>query len=143
MTRWVDDPDESGRQVGRVEVEALEYVRPVGRIAVRKRKPNGQRGIAVLISNLLPDEAEELGDGLLTRRLDPVKELLLAHVHLYDQRGGGVETSFKGDKQGIALSKQCTRLGTGVVGRNDLCSAAPRTFAFGARCFSYQWLSPP
>src|SRR5262245_37994269 len=40
VTRWVDDPAEPGRQIGWVEVEAPEYVRPVGRIAVRKRKPN-------------------------------------------------------------------------------------------------------
>jgi hypothetical protein len=37
---------------------------------------------------------------------DPVQDLLLAHVRLYDQRGGGVETSFKGDRQGIALGKR-------------------------------------
>lgn len=106
VTRWVDDPNEPGRQVGWVEVEACEYVRPVGRIAVRKRKPNGQWGIAVLISNLLPAEVEELSESPLTRSLDPAKDLLLAHVLLYDQRGGGVETSFKGDKQGISLGKR-------------------------------------
>lgn len=106
VTRWVDDPDEPGRQVGWVEVQAPEYVRPVRRIAVRKRKPHGQWGIAVLICSLLPDEVEELSDGLLVHSLDPVKDLLLAHLRLYDQRGGGVETSFKGDKQGGALGKR-------------------------------------
>jgi hypothetical protein len=106
VTRWIDDPNEPGRQVGWVELEAREYVRPVERIAVRKRKPNGQWGIAVLISNLLPAEVEELSESPLARSLDPAKDLLLAHVMLYDQRGGGVETSFKGDKQGISLGKR-------------------------------------
>lgn len=106
VTRWVDDPQEPGRQIGWVEVEATEYVRPVGRIAVRKRKPNGQWGIAVLISSLLPAEIEEVSERSLAGSRDPVKDLLLAHVRLYDQRGGGVETSFKGDRQGIALGKR-------------------------------------
>jgi len=57
---------------------------------------------------LLPDEVEELSESLLARSLDPVKDLLLAHVRLYDQRGGGVETSFKGDKQG-ALGKRSNK----------------------------------
>src|SRR6266567_3131796 len=39
---WVDDPKMHGRQVGWVRLPADEYVRPVRRIAVRCRKPNGQ-----------------------------------------------------------------------------------------------------
>ena len=31
---------------------------------------------------------------------------LLAYVYLYDQRGGGVETTFKEDKQGLGLTKR-------------------------------------
>jgi hypothetical protein len=34
------------------------------------------------------------------------KAVLLAYVRLYDQRGGGVETSFKEDKQGLGLTKR-------------------------------------
>ena len=32
--------------------------------------------------------------------------VLLAYVYLYDQRGGGVETSFKGDHQGLGSTKR-------------------------------------
>jgi hypothetical protein len=32
--------------------------------------------------------------------------VLLAYVYLYDQRGGGVETSFKGDHQGLGNTKR-------------------------------------
>ena len=101
----MDDP-EPGRQVGWVEQETGEYVRPVVRLAIRKRKPNGQWGTAVLISSLFPAEVEEVSESPLASSLDPATDLLLAHVRLYDQRGGGVETSFKGDKQGIALGKR-------------------------------------
>jgi hypothetical protein len=30
----------------------------------------------------------------------------LAYVTCYDQRGGGIETAFKGDKQGLGLTKR-------------------------------------
>jgi hypothetical protein len=36
---------------------------------------------------------------------DPVA-VLAAYVTFYDQRGGGIETSFKGDKQGLGLTKR-------------------------------------
>ncbi len=36
---------------------------------------------------------------------DPVA-VLQAYVTFYDQRGGGIETSFKGDKQGLGLTKR-------------------------------------
>lgn len=75
------------------------------RIAVRKRKPNGQWGIAVLISTFLPTEVCELAGDYAEQPLSST-QVLLAHVRLYDQRGGGVETSFKGDKQGLGLSKR-------------------------------------
>ncbi len=73
---------------------------------MRKRKPNGQWGTAALISSLLPAEVDELSGGHPSRGLDPATEVLLAHVRLYDQRGGGVETSFKGDRQGFAIGKR-------------------------------------
>jgi hypothetical protein len=36
---------------------------------------------------------------------DPVA-VLTAYVTFYDQRGGGIETSLKGDKQGLGLTKR-------------------------------------
>jgi hypothetical protein len=105
VTTWIADPDEPGRQIGWVEEPAPEYVRDVVRIAVRKRKPHGQWGIAVLISSLLPAEVWDLTGADTQRGFDPVG-VLLGHVRLYDQRGGGVETSFKGDKQGLGIEKR-------------------------------------
>src|SRR5437764_3476958 len=97
---WVDDPHVPGRQVGWVRLPAPEYVRPVRRIAVRCRKANGQWGIGVLISTLAPAEVLALTQTEASPDADPAT-VLLAYVSLYDQRGGGVETSFKGDKQGL------------------------------------------
>jgi hypothetical protein len=36
---------------------------------------------------------------------DPVA-VLLAYVYFYDPRGGGVETEFKEDKQGLGINKR-------------------------------------
>jgi hypothetical protein len=97
---WVDDPKVPGRQVGWVQLPAPEYVRPVRRIAVRCRKANGQWGVGVLISTLDPVEVLALTQPTAGPNTDPAT-VLLAYVDLYDQRGGGVETSFKGDHQGL------------------------------------------
>ena len=105
VTTWIDDPDEPSRQIGWVEEPAPEYARDVVRIAVHKRKANGQWGIAVLISTLLPAEVFELTRGDAEQLQSPT-QILLAHIRLYDQRGGGVESSFKSDKQGLGLSKR-------------------------------------
>ena len=102
---WVDDPHVEGRQVGWVRLPATEYVRPVRRIAVRCRKANGQWGIGVLISTLTPAEVLALTQPEASPYADAAT-VLLAYVYLYDQRGGGVETSFKGDHQGLGSTKR-------------------------------------
>ena len=91
--------------------------------------------------------------------LDDPAAVLLAYVTFYDQRGGGVETSFKGDKQGLGIGKRSKKrfdaqqmvmlLGTLahnviVWARHWLASPTVAPLwdaAHGARCLSYQWLS--
>ena len=102
---WVDDPMVPGRQVGWVRLPAPEYVRPVRRLAVRCRKANGQWGVGVLISTLDPVDVLALTQPKGGPDADPAT-VLLAYVSFYDQRGGGVEASFKGDKQGLGLNKR-------------------------------------
>jgi hypothetical protein len=111
VTTWYPDPKVAGREVGWVEEPADEYVRPVVRVAVRCKKKNGQWGVGVLISALSAPEVVSL-----TKRVaapsSPADEqsVLLSYVYFYDARGGGVETSFKGGKQGLGITrrnKQC------------------------------------
>ena len=101
---WFPDPNVSGREVGWVSEPASAYVRPVVRIAVRCRKANEQWSYGVLIAppTLAPlaavlGQAQTPADGAAQ---------VLAYVAAYDARGGGVETSFKGDKQGLGLTKR-------------------------------------
>jgi len=105
VSEWVDDPRIEGRQVGWVREQATAYVGAVRRIAVRCRKKNGQWGVGVLISTLSPLEV------LLLNAQSPEQQcsqaaVLLAYVYFYDARGGGVETAFKDDKQGLGITKR-------------------------------------
>jgi hypothetical protein len=105
VVEWHHDPKVSGRQVGWVTAEASEYVRPVQRIAVRTRKKNGQWGIGVLLSTLFFKEIILLARMPIHKLQDPVA-VLLAYVYFYDLRGGGIETEFKEDKQGLGITQR-------------------------------------
>ena len=104
VTQWFDDPTQPGRQFGLVRTPH-DYAQPVVRIAVRCRKNNQQWAIGVLVTNLSPDEVASLMD--ITLELSPdLSALWLAYVRCYDQRGGGVETSFKQDSQALGNKKR-------------------------------------
>jgi hypothetical protein len=105
VTDWIDDPQIPGRQVGWVTTPAPEYTRPVRRIAVRWTQKNDQWEYAVVISTLCPQAVIAETNQPSARRSDP-QAVLLAYVQCYDARGGGVETSFKDDKQGLGMTKR-------------------------------------
>jgi hypothetical protein len=145
VTAWVDDPQVPGRQAGWVTVPAPEYVHPVRRLAVRCPKKNGQWAVGVLVSALAPADVIALTGQPCHRVADP-RAVLLAYVYFYDQRGGGVETSFREDKQGLGLTKRSkkrypaqqmvTALGTLahnvlVWARDWLAPALPRLARYG------------
>jgi len=102
---WYIDPHQPERQFGWVSEPTEVYVRPVKRIAVRCRKPDGEFAYGVLISALSAQHVLTLTGQPLSLLDDPAA-VLLAYVRFYDQRGGGVETSFKGDKQGLGIGKR-------------------------------------
>ncbi len=102
---WYVDPHQPERQFGWVTEPAGAYVRPVKRIAVRCRQQDEQFAYGVVISTLSAQHVLGL-TGQPLWLLDDPAAVLLASVTFYDQRGGGVETSFKGDKQGLGMSKR-------------------------------------
>ena len=105
VTEWLTDPANPDRQFGWVTNEPDIYCRPVYRIAVRCRKNNGQWGIGVILSSLSAQQVLDLTDQPQDHLLDPAT-ILLAYVHFYDQRGGGVEIEIKEDKQGLGTTKR-------------------------------------
>jgi hypothetical protein len=105
VTEWVQDPVWSERSFGWVSEPAPGYVRPVQRIAVRCRRQDGTFAYGVLISSLTVDMLLAVLLRTSSQAADPVA-VLTAYVTFYDQRGGGIETSLKGDKQGLGLTKR-------------------------------------
>ncbi len=102
---WYTDPHQPERQFGWVAETTQAYVRPVKRIAVRCRQQDGTFAYGVLISALSAQHVLTLTGQSLSLLDDPAA-VLLAYLRFYDQRGGGVETSFKGDKQGLGIGKR-------------------------------------
>jgi hypothetical protein len=110
VTDWHVDPRDPERQVGLVPVPATDYHagqyrRSITRVAVRCRLANGQWGVGVVICSLPIAEVCALA-GLEPSAASDPPSTALAYVYLYDQRGGGVETSFKQDKQGLGITKR-------------------------------------
>ena len=105
VPHWYTDPADPTRQFGWVMAEASAYVRPVRRIAVRCRKENGQWGIGVIVSSLEPKDVLWL-TGRYRQEQEQESQVLLAYVHFYDQRGGGIEIEIKEDKQGLSTTKR-------------------------------------
>lgn len=54
VLEWIDDPRNTGRQIGWVTEETALYCRPVRRIAVRCSKKNGQWTVGVILSTPSP-----------------------------------------------------------------------------------------
>ncbi|MBA3533746.1 MAG: transposase [Ardenticatenales bacterium] len=105
VPQWWADPTQPGREVGWVVEASSAYTRSVHRLAVRCQKQDGTWGYGVLLTTLDPTQAETLLGGL-PDSLPPEQRALLAYLYLYDLRGGAAETSFKGDKQGLGLTKR-------------------------------------
>ena len=93
VQEWHTDPHQPERQFGWVTETTDAYGRPVKRIAVRCRQQDGKFAYGVLISALSAQHVLLLTGQPLSLLEDPAA-VLLAYVRFYDQRGGGVETSF-------------------------------------------------
>jgi Transposase DDE domain len=105
VKEWVQDPNWSERSFGWVSEPATGYVRPAQRIVVRCRRLDGTFAYGVLICSLEIQQVLTILGWQESQAADPVA-VLLAYVTFYDQRGGGIETAFKGDKQGLGLTRR-------------------------------------
>lgn len=104
VTAWQPDPKEPKRQAGWVTVPHL-YDQPTRQLAVRCQQKNGQWHHAVLVFNLTDEQLR----WLLQRRYEPEKlptDAMWLAVYAYDQRGGAVETTIKGSKAGLGLTRR-------------------------------------
>lgn len=105
VTEWVQDPSWPERSFAWVSEPPRDYIRLLQRIVVRCRRLDGTLAYGVLICSLLPEQVLTVLKRTSSYAADPVA-VLTAYVNFSDQRGGGIETSFKSDKQGLGLTKR-------------------------------------
>jgi hypothetical protein len=108
VTVWYPDPKVPGREVGWVEAP-FAYARPTRQLALRTRKQDGQWSYHVLVLTLSDNQLFWLARLPVLNNPTPA-QVLFAALYAYDLRGGGVETSNKGSKQGLGLTKRNKRL---------------------------------
>ena len=133
VKQWIDDPQVPGRQVGWVSEPTVEYAYPVRRLAVRFPRKKAGWDYAVLIFALEPFELLELMELPV---LCDEGSTMLAYAHYYDQRGGGIESSFGQDKGGLGITKR---------GKKRFCAQEMLmllgTLAHNLLIWSRRWLS--
>lgn len=101
---WIPDPKTDGREVA--FLAALPTDPPHRRrVAVRCRKKNGHFSYGIIISTIPPRQLMFLTRQPVDRATDPLV-VLFADVAFYDQRGGGVETAFRGSKEGLQITRR-------------------------------------
>ena len=137
VERWFTDPQQPERQFGWVSEPTTAYVRPVKRSAVRCRQQDGPWAVGVLLSTLSVRQVLVLTGQPLALPEDPAA-VLLAYITFYDQRGGGVETSFKGDKQGLGSGKRSKKRFAAQQMVMRL-----RTLAHNVIVWARRWLASP
>jgi hypothetical protein len=144
VTEWHPDPKLRDREVGWI-THPHAYWKATRQLGLRSRKKNGHWSYHILVFNLTDAMLFNLCGCPLPSALQPV-DVMLAAVHAYDRRGGGVETQNKGDKQGLGLSHRnmhrfaaqemlvlLGQLAHDVViwTRNDLARVDPRFQKYG------------
>lgn len=103
MSIWQTDPKDTRRQLGWVE-QPHSYDQPTRQLAVRCAKKDGSWSSHVLVFNLSDDTLRCLIPELDTT--DASVQVMLAALYAYDQRGGAAETTIRGSKQGLGLTKR-------------------------------------
>lgn len=104
VTTWHTDPKDDRRQAGWVE-SPFAYGQPTRQLAVRCLDKKGKWHTAILVFNLADTQLHWLNQQGKRLTSLPTPPLWWA-VYAYDLRGGGVETAFKGSKQGLGIAKR-------------------------------------
>ena len=104
VTTWHTDPKDPKRQAGWVQLP-FPYAQPTRQLAVRCQTKKGEWQTAILVFNLGDDQLIWLNEQG-KRPFSPPPDPIWLAVYAYDLRGGGVETAFKGSKQGLGITKR-------------------------------------
>lgn len=141
---WYLDPKMPDREVGWA-TQPYAYAQPTHQLVLRKRKQNGKWSFHALIFTLTDTMLFELLEQPIPA-CPSDEQILMAALHFYDLRGGGLETQNKSDKQGLGLSRRnkhrfaaqemlvlLAQLAHNLIiwTRNDLANAHPRFRKYG------------
>jgi len=107
ITQWHDDPKVADRQFAWV-AEPHSYVRTTRQLAVRRKDKKGVWKVRILVTTLDDTTLFWLARQPFRKEPRPI-DILCALIYAYDLRGGGVETSIKGSKQGLGINKRNKR----------------------------------
>lgn len=120
VTAWIPTPSSPGREYGLITTPHR-YARKTSQVMVRtpKNPPSTAWEYGALVSTLLHLTPEEL-------------------IDRYDDRGGGIETDFRSDRQGLGLSKRRKRR---MAAQQMLIHLAER--AHNLLVWTAQQLGPP
>lgn len=144
VRKWYPDSKVRDREMGWI-TQPHAYSKETRQLGLRSRKKNGEWSYHILVFNLTDAMLFDLCERPMPARRRSL-DVLLAAVHAYDRRGGGVETQNKGDKQGLGLSHRnmhrfaaqemlvlLGQLAHDVViwTRNDLAQVDPRFQKYG------------
>jgi len=104
ITEWGADSAQPTREMSWVSAESTDYQGSVKRLAVRSKSTKGRWQYAVLLfANLSDFEVLRLmGEHPTT----DAATIMGAYLHFYDQRGGGIESSFGQDKSGLGITRR-------------------------------------
>jgi hypothetical protein len=104
VATWHPDPKIPNREIGWVD-QPHEYDQPTRQLGVRTLKKNGQWSYHVLIFNLTDESLFWLADFPQSQPV-PTTSASFAALYAYDRRSGAAETTIKGSKQGLGLTKR-------------------------------------
>jgi hypothetical protein len=107
VTTWHTDPKTGDRQVGWVQ-ETHAYPRPTRQVAIRTPKKDGSWLYWVLVLALSDEQLFSLARQPVPHTPTP-EQIMFAAVYAYDLRSGGVETSIRGSKGGLGITKRNKR----------------------------------
>jgi len=104
VKQWYKDPKVNGREVG-LALSPHSYDKPTIQIGVRSRKKDGSFSHHLMVTNISLPKFQQF-HYLLPIWFNLQLPILWYALGVYDGRGGGCETEFKADKQGLGISKR-------------------------------------
>lgn len=107
VTTWHTDPKTGDRQVGWVQ-EAHSYASSTRQVAIRTPKKDGRWLYWVLVFALSDEQLFSLARQPVPHMPTP-EQIMLTALYAYDLRSGGVETSIRGSKGGLGITKRNKR----------------------------------